>query len=260
MSMRDCFVFFQATPTHTAASCWSRRSNRKPQYQWKRASTCGDWANYLLKTNKVLTSIIMQIYIKTLTGRTVSLIVEEGETIKTVKEKLKEKDGVPVEEQRLVFNSQELEDGKTLQYYGILREATLHVVINPRARRKWPCTILWSERNALSRDWNQVCAVARNTLTLSLRAFSLCVCVPIISVCVLYLLSKKSFVSACINVYVHVACRCRKHFSPSPHMLWVGLASKQVYDSAVQAKQEALMKSLPLLSKFNSRTVFYLKS
>ena len=84
----------------------------------------------------------MQIYIKTLTGRTVSLIVEEGETIKTVKEKLKEKDGVPVEEQRLVFNSQELEDGKTLQYYGILREATLHVVINPRGRRKWMCTIL----------------------------------------------------------------------------------------------------------------------
>lgn len=83
----------------------------------------------------------MQIYIKTLTGRTVSLIVEEGETIRTVKEKMKEKDGVPVEEQRLVFNSQELEDSKTLQHYGILREATLHVVINPRARRKW-CTIL----------------------------------------------------------------------------------------------------------------------
>ncbi len=83
----------------------------------------------------------MQIYIKTLTGRTVSLIVEEGETIKIVKEKLKEKDGVPVEEQRLVFNSQELEDGKTLQYYGINREATLHVVINARGRRKW-CAIL----------------------------------------------------------------------------------------------------------------------
>lgn len=83
----------------------------------------------------------MQIYIKTLTGRTVSLIVEDGETIKIVKEKLKEKDGVPVDEQRLIFNSQELEDGKTLQYYGITREATLHVVINARGRRKF-CAIL----------------------------------------------------------------------------------------------------------------------
>lgn len=83
----------------------------------------------------------MQIYIKTLTGRTVSLIVEEGETIKTVKVKLKEKDGVPVEEQRLFFNNQELEDSKSLEYYGIMREATLHVVINPRRRGKF-CTLL----------------------------------------------------------------------------------------------------------------------
>ena len=83
----------------------------------------------------------MQIYIKTLTGRSVSLIVEEGETIRTVKNKLKEKDGVPVAEQRLVFNNQELEDSKTLQHYGILREATLHVVINPGARRRF-CAIL----------------------------------------------------------------------------------------------------------------------
>ena len=82
----------------------------------------------------------MQIYIKTLTGRTVSLIVVESETIRTVKEKLKEKDGVPVQEQRLVFNNQELEDSKTLQHYGILREATLHVVINPRRTRR--CVIL----------------------------------------------------------------------------------------------------------------------
>ena len=69
------------------------------------------------------------------------MIVEDGETIKTVKGKLRDKDGVPVEEQRLVFNNQELEDGKTLQQYGIMREATLHVVINPRTRRKW-CVVL----------------------------------------------------------------------------------------------------------------------
>ena len=81
---------------------------------------------------------MMQIYIRTLNGGTVPLIVDENDTIRTVKEKLKEKDGAPVQEQRLVFNNQRLEDSKTLQHYGILREATLHVV----QRRVARCLIL----------------------------------------------------------------------------------------------------------------------
>ena len=71
----------------------------------------------------------MQIFIKTLTGRTVTLIVEEDETIKTVKQKFKEKDGVPVNEQRLIYGGHELKDTETLKHYGIYREATLHLVL-----------------------------------------------------------------------------------------------------------------------------------
>lgn len=71
----------------------------------------------------------MQIFIKTLTGRTVSLIVEEDESIKTVKQKFKDKDGVPVNEQRLLYGGHELKDNQTLKDYGIYRDATLHLVL-----------------------------------------------------------------------------------------------------------------------------------
>ena len=71
----------------------------------------------------------MQIFIKTLTGRTVSLIVEEDESIRTVKQKFKDKDGVPVNEQRLLYGGHELKDNQTLKDYGIYRDATLHLVL-----------------------------------------------------------------------------------------------------------------------------------
>lgn len=65
----------------------------------------------------------------TLTGRTVSLIVDPEETIKSVKEKLKDKDGVPVNEQRLIYGGHQLEDSKTLSDYSILRDSTIHLVL-----------------------------------------------------------------------------------------------------------------------------------
>lgn len=71
----------------------------------------------------------MQIFVMTLTGRTVSLIVDPEETIKSVKEKLKDKDGVPVNEQRLIYGGHQLEDSKTLSDYSILRDSTIHLVL-----------------------------------------------------------------------------------------------------------------------------------
>ena len=71
----------------------------------------------------------MQIFIKTLTGRTVSLIVEEDESIKMVKRKFKDKDGIPVNEQRLLYGGHELKDNQTLKDYGIYKDATLHLVL-----------------------------------------------------------------------------------------------------------------------------------
>ena len=71
----------------------------------------------------------MQIFVKTLTGRTVTLIVAEDDTVLNVKMKLKEKDGVPVDEQRLLFGGHQLEDEHTLQHYSIQKESTLHLVL-----------------------------------------------------------------------------------------------------------------------------------
>lgn len=71
----------------------------------------------------------MQIFIKTLTGRTVSIIVDEDDTILNVKMKLKEKDDIPIDEQRLIFGGHQLEDKRTLKYYSIQRDSTIHLVL-----------------------------------------------------------------------------------------------------------------------------------
>ncbi len=71
----------------------------------------------------------MQIFVMTLTGRTISLIVEPEDSIKTVKQKIKDKDAVPVNEQRLIYGGHQLEDAKKLSDYSIQRDATIHLVL-----------------------------------------------------------------------------------------------------------------------------------
>lgn len=71
----------------------------------------------------------MQLFVKTLTGKTVSIEVEEGESIEDVKAKIAEKEGIPAEQQRLIFGGQQLQDQKTLQDYDVGDDATLHLVL-----------------------------------------------------------------------------------------------------------------------------------
>jgi ubiquitin len=77
----------------------------------------------------------MQLFVKTLTGKTVSIEVEEGESIEDVKAKIAEKEGIPPEQQRLIFGGQQLQDAKTLDDYNVGDDATLHLVLRLRGGR-----------------------------------------------------------------------------------------------------------------------------
>eukprot|EP00593_Proboscia_inermis_P003010 CAMPEP_0171296922 /NCGR_PEP_ID=MMETSP0816-20121228/5644_1 /TAXON_ID=420281 /ORGANISM="Proboscia inermis, Strain CCAP1064/1" /LENGTH=140 /DNA_ID=CAMNT_0011770763 /DNA_START=46 /DNA_END=468 /DNA_ORIENTATION=+ len=74
----------------------------------------------------------MELFVKTLTGKTVTIEVEEGESIEDVKAKISEKEGIPPEQQRLIFGGQQLQDSKTIDDYDIGDDSTLHLVLRLR--------------------------------------------------------------------------------------------------------------------------------
>jgi len=73
----------------------------------------------------------MQIFVKTLTGKHITLEVESTDRVEAVKDKIYDKEGIPPICQRLFFAEVQLEDRNTLYYYGIQKDSTLHLILSP---------------------------------------------------------------------------------------------------------------------------------
>jgi len=81
----------------------------------------------------------MQLFVKTLDGKTLTVDAEEEDTIEDIKNRIMEKEGVPTDQQRLIFGGKQLEGQKTLADYDVQEDSTFHMVLRLRGGMQRAC-------------------------------------------------------------------------------------------------------------------------